>query len=273
MKTIFEKIQALTQKAAQLNEALKTVPGKAAELRETVMQAKGQLQQLRTEVESSVGVLRTDNEDGLLRIIQEIDDSAEILAETGYALRGVEVELALTPRLRIHLERVGEVSESAIQALRSATEHLRTTNALITALSKAVHLTSRVHTRHLEYAELTILVGAVPSIRLGWRVPKTSGSIASVSSGLSTTLPSTPNVSASAIPSHSSSYFGENSFFERRTPVPASTLTSAPAAAAVASPAPSTASVLPAPTPFEPVKVDWRTNALDRFKKMPDLSK
>ena len=92
MKTIFEKIQALTQKAAQLNEALKTVPGKAAELRETVMQAKGQLQQLRTEVESSVGVLRTDNEDGLLRIIQEIDDSAEILAETGYALRGVEVE-------------------------------------------------------------------------------------------------------------------------------------------------------------------------------------
>jgi hypothetical protein len=267
MKKIINKIQDLSQKAAQLKQAVESAPAKAAQLRESVLMTAGQLQQLRHDVQSSVSGLRADNEERLVQALREINDHAETFLEAGYELTGVDMELSPTQRLIVHLESRESVSEPTLRSLLSANSGRQTIYALLAALAKADGLAEKVQLSHLDYRKLVVHVGPTPSVRLCWRTEPIHEDAAEPvrPAPLAATVAPTPP----ALPT-----FSQSSYFEQRStpparPIPTPSATESSSTPTPTVPAAPTSSPAPAPHPGG----DWRRSALDRFKKMPDASK
>lgn len=271
MKKFIQRVQDLGQKAAHLKQVVEAAPEQAAQLRDTVLMTAGQLQQMRHDVQSSVMGLKADNEARLAQALKEINDHAEVFQEAGYELTGVDMELSPTQRLIVHLERRDNVSEAVLRSLLSANSGRQTLYALINALAKAESIHERVNLSHLTYRELVVHVGPTPSVRLCWQkdapeqnFPPTPG----------VSIPATPTPIATTLVPPPLPAFGAGSFFEQRPVAAPSAARETPVATVEPSPVPITP---PAPASRELVDRsaggDWKASSLDRFKKMPDVSK
>jgi hypothetical protein len=269
MKGFISKVQTLGQKAAQIKEAIESVPPRIQEARSVVLATAGELQQLREDVQSSVMSLRTEDQNRLVTSLREIDASADIFREAGYVLQTVEMEIGFIYRLIVQLKKVADVPHDSMKVLVLENAERRTVHAILTALIKAEELSDGVNLSQLEYRRLSVYVGPTPSVRLCW----------STEADLEP-APNPADVLASAAPAGAAAAQPQpvsfpSSFFERRPAVtaiapvvPAQDNTLAPAPVAVAFPA---SLPLAATAPAEPG--DWRRDALARFKKMPDLTK
>jgi hypothetical protein len=283
MRKIIHRIQDIGQRAAQIRDVAASVPGRAAEIRDAVLLTAGQFQQLRNEVHSSVIALRAENEDRITDALRELNEQAPTLREAGYELDGIDLELSPTQRLVVHLDKSGQTSPDRIRSLITRCVGKVTVQAVLNACLKADEMARQIQLPGLDYCQLIVHVGPSPAIRLGWRAP------AVITTSRDEPGQIHPQAIATAPLQASSSPFGEGSFFERRPPLttaqPAPIPESVPTAAAPPPPppAPATAASVtpttpPPPSPADPSiartrnRADWTRSALDRFKKMPDLS-
>lgn len=267
MKKLASKVQRLSQRAAEIRQAIESVPPKISEIRETVATTTGQLQKLRSDIVSSVATLRAETDPQLLATLGEVDGMGDVLAEAGCRLKGVEMDLGPSRRLVVRLERSEDVGIARLRALLAANAHRAVTKAVLSALIQADELASNVELSQLHYATLTIEVGLIPSVRIGWQPkrPEPAAPPADVV-GSPVSAATTPQAAAAASPA-----FQQSSFFERRPAQPVV------AAAVVAADPVDTKEVASTPAPVAAsapaASDDWKRTALDRFKKMPDLNK
>lgn len=281
MKKFIHRIQDLGQKAGQLKEALEGVPGQAARLRDTVLVTAGQLQDMRKDVQASMAGLRAENDDRIAAALNEIQAGTDEIRKAGYELSGVEMELDPVQRLIVLLDKVADVRASELQALLAANAGRRTLHGVLSALVKAEEFAAQCGLRELEYRQLRVSVGPIPSIRLIWHAeelepvavpPALPASAFSKPQSPVATRPEPAGASAPAAVSEVSP-FGKDSFFERRATEP-SLPTEPPESTPPAAQPPAD---LPPPTRREaapaPERSDWSSSALDRFKKMPNLSR
>lgn len=265
MKKFIQRVQDLTQKAAHLKQVVEAAPAQAAQLRDTVLMTAGQLQQMRHDVQSSVTGLRADNDDRLAQALREINDGAATFLEAGYELTGVDMELSPVQRLMVHLEQRDSVSEAVLRSVLSANSGRPTIQALLNALARAEAISERVNLSHLTYRGLIVHVGPAPTVRLSWRSESAGELVVPVPPALPTSAPAAPPPPLSA--------FTQSSYFAERPPI----TTPSPEAGTVPAEAPalSAPTVLPSSGTARETRPggDWRSSALDRFKKMPDVSK
>jgi hypothetical protein len=264
MKKFTSKVQDLSQKAANLRAAAQRAPAQVRELRETVLATAGEFQQLRGDVQSAVSGLRLDSEEQLTRALAELEDGREIIREAGYDFTGVDLELHPVQRLIVHLEKFEDVSEAGLELLLASIAARKTVHAVLAALIRAEQLADRVSLTELTYRELTIYVGPVPTVRLCWRPTETAEEAIPVEA----TAPKAPVAPPQPPPLPG---FGESSFFAPRPAAPApatSAVMDRPVVVMTPQPAPAPAVAQTAP---EVAPKDWKTGALDRFKKMPNL--
>jgi len=264
MKKFMQKAQQLTERAAQLRQAVESAPAKVAELRQTVSATTGQLLQLRSDVQATLNDLRLGSEDELIASLKEIEEYADVFREAGYELSGIELELGVVQRVAVQLEKFADTSHAAMR--HSAQKHasLKSVHAILAALVRAEELSDRVDLSTLPYWGLEVSLGMAPSARLMWAAEPEAVEAPALA----------PSISATPVASVAASPFAQTSYFERRssTPAPTVTIEAAPPPPAAA-PLPATVTApLPSPAPEAPTG-DWRRDALARFKKMPDLSK
>lgn len=268
MKKFIQRVQDLSQKATQLKQVVEAAPAQASQLRDTVLMTAGQLQQMKRDVQSGVMGLKADNEGHLARALQEIHDHRATFEEAGYALSGVDMELSPTHRLIVHLDHVEDVTDSALRSLLSAHAGQPTVHALLDALMKADAISERMRFSDLTYRGIVVHVGPTPCVRLRWQTDDVEDTAAPAPAA-----PTIASVAATPNPPPLPA-FGSSSFFEQRsvaTSRPVTEITSSPAPV---EPAPVEASSVPSPAAAEPpVGGAWKASALDRFKKMPDVSK
>jgi hypothetical protein len=270
MKKIIHRIQDLGQKAGQLKEALEGVPDQAARLRDTVLVTAGQLQDMRKDVQASVAGLRAENDDRIAAALNEIQAGADEIRKAGYELGGVEME-----------DKVADVRASELQSLLAANAGRRTLHGVLSALVKAEEFAAQCGLRELDYRQLRVSVGPIPSIRLIWRAEEIETVVvppalpASAYPKPPTPVATRPAPAGASEPAQvpEASPFGKDSFFERRVTEP--TVTAENPGVEPLAPRPS--AELPAPARHEPApapdRSDWSSSALDRFKKMPNLSR
>jgi hypothetical protein len=281
MKKIIHRIQDLGQKAGQLKEALEGVPGQAARLRDTVLVTAGQLQDMRKDVQASVAGLRAENDDRIAAALNEIQAGADEIRKAGYELGGVEMELDPVQRLMVLLDKVADVRASELQSLLAANAGRRTLHGVLSALVKAEEFAAQCGLRELEYRQLRVSVGPIPSIRLIWRAEEIETVVvppalpASTFSKPPTPVAIRPEPAGASAPAQvpEASPFGKDAFFERRVTEP--TVTAENPGVESLAPRPSAeppASIRREPVPA-PDRSDWSSSALDRFKKMPNLSR
>ncbi len=261
MKTITGKVQRLAQRAAELKQLAESAPAKIAEARATLSAATADVQKLRADIISSVGTLRAETDTQLISVLRKIDGSADVLAEAGYLLERTDLDLGPTRRVTVTLERVEDVDETKLKHLISANAQEPTLHAILQAILKADQLAGSVDLEELAFTKLTIDVGLIPSVRLGWttNTPRRAAFVAAA--------PIPPPV-VSTLPSA----FGQGGGFFERKEVPA-TIQAHPVAVAAA--APVVAQTVSVPITASPAvqQPQNRASALDRFKKMPDLTK
>jgi hypothetical protein len=263
MKKMISRVKNLSQKAAQLKAAMEKAPATVAELREAVAATTGQLQQLRTEVQSSATALTADNESRLSQALQEINASQETFLEAGYEVSGVDLEISPVQRLLVHLNKLEDVHPSMLRSLLSSNQQRRTTHALLSALVQAQRMADTVELTKLDYRELIVGLGPIPSIRLCWRGEE-------VFEAEDAAAPAQAAPSPAAAPVRPP-YFGKTSFFERRASQ-SSAVSAEPSAAPPPAGSPETPAE-PESTPVVSGTSDWRQEALDRLKKTPHVSK
>jgi hypothetical protein len=260
MKRITQRWQNLTQKAAQFKQVVESVPPKVADIRDAIASTTGQIQQMRADVQNAVAGLQADTEERLLQSLREIDLAAPTFREAGFELTGVDMELGLNRRLLAHFDWVEDVAEQDVRAALTKCQGQRTVHAMLSALVQAGRLADRVDLAHMGCEALVVHVGPSPSVRVCWRTPLEDVEAAPA--------PVAPTKPASVQAPGAKSAFENSTYFEARTPAPIAATPSEP----VLPPAATVPSPLPAayaPPPAEPG--DWKRNALDRFKRMPNL--
>ena len=272
MKKFITKVQDARQKAAQIASAIESAPAKAAELREAVLATAGQMHQMRRTVQDAAQGLVATDEGRLIAALHEIDDQAGTFRAAGYELENVEMELAAPQRLIVHLEKVADVSFSTLRSLADANREHLTTHAILSALLKAEDMSDKVSLQHLQYHQLTIYMGPVPTVRLCWGAPYVEPATPPpIPTGhTAPVVAATPALPAPAASTGGSfgSLLGQSSFFEARSVAPR---------AAVAPSSPEVpASVAAAPIAHTPTAAPTsaaKNDPLARFKKMPDLTR
>lgn len=269
MKTITGKVQRLAQRAAELKQLAESAPARIAEARATLSAATADVQKLRADIISSVGTLRAETDTQLISALREIDANADVLAEAGYLLERTDLDLGPTRRVTVTLERVEDVDEIKLKHLISTSSQKPTLHAILQAILKADQLTGSIDLEELHFTKLTIDVGLIPSVRVGW----TTNTSRRATFTAATTIP--PTV-VSALPS-AFGQIGSGGFFERRdataSTIPAQPITAPaiPASVLVQQVAPVVVQQVPATAGT--AQTQNRASALDRFKKMPDLTK
>jgi hypothetical protein len=260
MKRFAQKVQRLSRRAAELQQVVQGVPPRIVEIRDAVTAASTQVQKLRSDIAASVGTLRSETDTQLIATLQALDGHATVLGAAGLRLDRVEMDLGPHRRVVVRLERIEEVPTAAVQQLLAEHRDVPAVRALLTAALKAGELAAGVNLTGLVYTYLTVEIGLIPSVRIGWQ----AGADDAVEDQLAAPLPVAATVGRSL-----TSEAGP--FFAPRPPSPAGAAASAagesPAAAAtVATGAPAASAPAPAPR-----SASWNASALDRFKKMPDL--
>jgi hypothetical protein len=224
------------------------------------------------DVKSTVTDLKADNEQRISQAMQEINGSLDVFIEAGFELAGLDLEISPVQRLLVHLNKLEDVHPSVIRSLISANQPRKTTHALLTALLQAQEMAEAVELTYLDYSELIVSIGPIPTVRICWRpAAATEAQTATQSVQM---IPVPPPITAPAPATQS--VFGQSSFFEKRTPQPAPI--AAPSTAitpaikispVVSTPAQASHVTEPAQAPSPAEEPD----PLARFKKMPVFSK
>jgi hypothetical protein len=283
MKKFIRTMQSLSERAAELQQAIQQVPPRVAGIREALTLTTGQLQQLQAEVQTNVASLKADSQERLVEALHEVNGSTEVFQEVGYELGQVEMELTPVPRLIVHLNRVEDVPEPRLRSLASANRERRITHALLNAVMQAEAMADEVDIRGQVFYKLIVHIGPVPAVRLCW-MPEVAD------------LPtrhaapdSQPAAPAQAPPASEFAVYGQESFFQRRTqgapspgpgeaaaagaPGPSMSADDAAAPARPQSAPAAVPSVSALPASRRSGGKDWGRESLERFKKMPGVSK
>ncbi len=279
MKKFISTIQNLSERAAQLQAAAQSAPPKIAQLREAVALTTGQLKQLKSDVTLGLDDLKADSETLLLDSLVEINASVPVFHQAGYDLGGVDMELSPIHQLIVHLNRMEDVPLSRLRSLLASSQHRKVTQALLKALIQAEEMADQVDLTNLVYYKLTVNVGPIPSARLCWRTEEEKL--------LKEHEPAQPAAAAKPEPPVTTMpAYGKNSFFAPHPQEPhgARATEAAPASGPVAipameGPAPAAsetdgiAAARAEPASHRSGSKDWSASALERFKKMPGVSK
>ncbi len=267
MKKFITRVQDARQKAAQVASAIQSAPTRAAELREAVLATAGQMHQMRRTVQDAAHGLVADDEGKLIAALHEIDERAEIFRAAGYELENVEMELAAPQRLIVHLEKVADVSFSTLRSLADANRDHPTTHALLSALLKAEDMSDKVTLQHLQYHQLTVYMGPVPTVRLCWCAPQETHAMVPPPVPASSAAPAKiiPVAASAPVGSSFGTLLGQGSYFEARPALARAAVS--PEMAASVSP------IAVAHTPSAAQASTAKEDPLARFKKMPDLSR
>jgi hypothetical protein len=257
MKKLITKAQVLGKRAAELRERVQDLPAQAAKIREAVTLTGAEFHQLRAEVQTGLHALKADTEDSLLRTMRQINEHALVFEEAGYELTGLDLDLAPHQRLAVHLDKFADVPLTDLRSLH-ARQTCAPVRSLLSGIMRAEESAARVELAYLQYAGLIFHAGALPMVRMRWRADAPDAG--STASSAATTF--SPALPGSAAPAPEPA-----SMFEER-PMPPIRVQASPL------PAPGSGSNVAPAVPTAPAPASaWSQSALDRFKKMPALSK
>lgn len=275
---LFRKIEALGQQAARLQSA----PGKLGQVAQAIALTSNQILDLKSGLGSSLDLLKADGEGPLFKAVQEVQEARDALAEAGFEWIGLDLELNPAPRAVLRLAPRGAADPDQIRRLVERHPERRQLNAILHALVRSSQIAERLDLGELQYREVRVGIGLMPTLQLSWRPPTPSSpappvaappvlatsNFSSATPGAASPPPAAP--SGMPVPNKVSTPVSmpPGGFFESSTVPPpraprSPTLPSAPSAVPESTPVPTPPAAPPVPPPR------WGPGALDRFKKMP----
>ena len=225
----------------------------------------------RLELLQTVQGLRADTSTSWAEALVELDANLDAFEQAGHELIGIDFSPGLTATLSVRLRWFAVIEEPAMKALLREYTDRKTVHTVLTALRQAADMAESLSVTGLQYDSLTVELGLTPRVQLHWRpVEAAAGQVATTAlASLPAGRPVAPAAHIGSVAPTSTmagTGYGQGSFFERRSTTPQPAPTARPPQLD-AEPEP------PAPPVTQAPATDWRTDALARFKKMPDLNR
>lgn len=113
----------------------------------------------------------------LKAIFSLVSNASSLIAEAGYELDEIEVELGVPPKLIPHFKFTSAITQEKKQELLEKTREDKLMNLLLKSLFTATALQSTMRMGNFRMVEVEIEIGLVPSVRLRFSKQGTGSSI------------------------------------------------------------------------------------------------
>jgi hypothetical protein len=104
--------------------------------------------------------------DKVKAVMDEIAATSPYLQEVGYRVTDLELEVAISPKVIVHLVREAEVSEEAFEASLATHAESKTFCTLVKLLRQANHIQAKIQPKDRIFKGLEVCLGIPPSFRM-----------------------------------------------------------------------------------------------------------
>lgn len=102
-------------------------------------------------------------------VLGELNLVLSLLKGAGYDVSEVETELAVPPKVTIHLKTTSAVSEDKLNAILRDNQDKGVVTAIVTALIQANRLRGSIRAESLELSDIKVVLAASPTLVLQWK--------------------------------------------------------------------------------------------------------
>jgi len=102
-------------------------------------------------------------------VLGELNLVLSLLKGAGYDVSEVETELAVPPKVTIHLKTTSAVSEDKLNAILRDNQDKGVVTAIVTALIQANRLRGSIKVEPLELSDIKVVLAASPTLVLQWK--------------------------------------------------------------------------------------------------------
>ncbi len=102
-------------------------------------------------------------------VLGELNLVLSLLKGAGYDVSEVETELAVPPKVTIHLKTASAVNEDKLNAILRDNQDRGVVTAIVTALIQANRLRGSIKVEPLELSDIKVVVAASPTLVLQWK--------------------------------------------------------------------------------------------------------
>ncbi len=117
---------------------------------------------------AKLGELKEAGLSVLVEALADFNAALPAAREAGYALQGINVALALPPRVTATFTAPGDVTAEKIERVLAEHVERRFTVALIKSLYQASRVQNKVHVGGLKPSSLSVLIGVPPSVTINF---------------------------------------------------------------------------------------------------------
>ncbi len=122
-------------------------------------------------VSEKAGDLLSSGVDKLKATLDGLSAASPFLAEVGYRLTGLELELSLSPRIIVHVAREAEATDEAFEACLATHRDYSTFCTVVRLLRKANQVNRRLQPEGKHFRGAVVELGITPEVRLCYTDP------------------------------------------------------------------------------------------------------
>jgi hypothetical protein len=109
--------------------------------------------------------------DALRSLTDEVNELLPAIRNAGYSVQGVDLDVALPPKVSVHCKLMKDLSEDERAALLTSLEGRRIVSAAVSSLFQVAEAQRRLSLGSLRPADVILEVGVSPAVRVRYREP------------------------------------------------------------------------------------------------------
>lgn len=127
---------------------------------------KGNLKDQLSKASEYVTDLKEDGKEKLVAYFNSISDLFPVIAETGYRLKGVDMELSIPPGINLHFQKFKNMSREAIDEILEKNKDKEMLKTIVNSLVAADEIHNKLKVGDLVFSDISISLGLPPSVTI-----------------------------------------------------------------------------------------------------------
>jgi hypothetical protein len=126
-------------------------------------------QNLKDKVSDASGYLSDLKEEGkekFINYVNNLSDIIPIIAETGYQMKGIDMEVAIPPGINMHFEKVRNISKEKIDEILEANKEKELLRSIVKALVAADELHNKLKMGDLLLTDISVNLSLPPKVTI-----------------------------------------------------------------------------------------------------------
>jgi hypothetical protein len=112
--------------------------------------------------------LKEDSKEKMINSFNNLSELVPIIAETGYRLKGIDIELSLPPGINMRFEKFKNMSREAIDEILEKNKEKEMLNAIVNSLVTADEFHNKLKMGDLVFRDISLKLGLPPKVTIAF---------------------------------------------------------------------------------------------------------